>query len=288
MKRYKSESPFSLFAFQDIITSVCGIIVLITLLLMVELSMRVLTTKTEQTVSAEEYDKLKSEYEEAEGELREMKDALSLEEQKFKEIPDDLKNKDIEEITETTERLANENENLRTQNEEMKEQCAEKENELAEKQKEKDEFEEQTELLQSKKDRLENELAKYNKEIKKLKDGYSVIYKNSDRTRKPYLVEVSGSVIKATLISETERDVREFRYRKKDTIDLGNDNKIEIEDYILEFSDWAHKKNSNEYFFVLAIRPSGIFQSSRLRILLEDDYRIGIDMITENQNIEVE
>ena len=40
MSRKKSSAPFSLFAFQDAITSVCGVVVLITLLLAVQLTTR--------------------------------------------------------------------------------------------------------------------------------------------------------------------------------------------------------------------------------------------------------
>ncbi len=42
MRKKKSQAPFSLFAFQDAIASVCGLVVLITLILAVELTQKIL------------------------------------------------------------------------------------------------------------------------------------------------------------------------------------------------------------------------------------------------------
>jgi hypothetical protein len=49
-RRRKSQVPFSLFAFQDIITSVTGVMIMVTLLLAVELVNRVANSPAEQTI----------------------------------------------------------------------------------------------------------------------------------------------------------------------------------------------------------------------------------------------
>ena len=48
MSRKRKGAPFSLFAFQDAITSVCGVVVLITLMLALELTRRVADDTPEQ------------------------------------------------------------------------------------------------------------------------------------------------------------------------------------------------------------------------------------------------
>ena len=92
--------------------------------------------------------------------------------------------------------------------------------------------------------------------------------------RKPYLVDISGSEIKVTLISTEGNDSRVFQ---------GSG-------YSRDFIAWAKEKDPSKYYYVFVIRPSGMVVSSAIRHVLTDNgpFRLGIDLIAEDQIIEVE
>ena len=72
MSRKKGGAPFSLFAFQDAITSVCGVVVLVTLMLALALTQRVVTESESSTVAKSKVDEVRAQVEKLQNDLEEL------------------------------------------------------------------------------------------------------------------------------------------------------------------------------------------------------------------------
>ena len=270
-KRSRSGSPFSLFAFQDIITSVCGIVVMITLLLTLQLSVRMATTEAEPSPFENDCQELRAKIEEAELALLEAKEALKKDQRELRSIPKELQNTTIEEMNEKIESVRARIEDLKNSTaenakilENAKEELMEKRNKDAEKDREIQEIWRQITKLQE-------DLERYTKEAKKSQKRGNVIFKSDNKDhRKPYLVDVSDERIRVDLISNQERDHQEFSD-------------------VTSFIDWAKKKDENKYYYVVAMRPSGMWRGRLIRVLLDEGgFRIGLDFLSEDQTVQIE
>ena len=69
MSRRKQGAPFSLFAFQDAITSVCGVIVLVTLMLALSLAQRVMTEAKTSAVASSKVESVREQVETLQSDL---------------------------------------------------------------------------------------------------------------------------------------------------------------------------------------------------------------------------
>lgn len=273
-KRKKTLTSFSLFAFQDIITSVCGIIVLVTLILTLELSIRVTVTKTESVLSEDNYGELKLAVGNAETRLNELRGKLDSERKILGNIPWNLRQVTVEDLErEITENL-NKIEELKTANEILSQKQTELHEELDKRKTLNQVKRRQIAQLRDQIERLETELVRIREEAVSQRESTTIVYSSRDTTRKPYLVDISGTEIRTTLIDSAERDSRTFRGK----------------DYSDDFIGWAKTKNPSEYYYVFVIRPSGIVTGEKIEYFLTDQgqFRFGIDLIAEDQNIEVE
>lgn len=272
--RRKSASPFSLFAFQDIITSVCGIIVLVTLLLTLELSMRVVSEEVKSSPEAEEYERLQTELEELKSQLQEVTVALNDEQRKLRDIPRELRETTVGELEDKSQRVQNEIDEIQKVNEENERKIKEAKEKLAEKQKADEEKAHENDDLHEQIAHLKEELSRYRRDAEKNRNEHTVIYTNNDKNRKPYLVDIRESSIQVALISDSDRDKVSFQG----------------EEYLSDFFKWAGSKDEHKYYFVLVIRPSGILAGGLIEYILNkaDRHKYGIDMISEDQKIDVE
>ena len=273
-KRKKTLTSFSLFAFQDIITSVCGIIVLVTLILTLELSIRVTATKTGSALSKDNYDELKLAVGNAETRLNELRGKLDSERKVLGNIPWNLRQVTVEDLErEITENL-NKIEELKTANETLSQKQTELHEELDKRETLVQVKRKQIDQLRDQIGSLETELDQVREEARSQGESTTIVYSSRDATRKPYLVDISGTEIKATLIDSSDRDSRTFQ--GKDCSD--------------DFIGWAKTKNPSKYYYVFVIRPSGIETGNKIEYFLTDlgPFRFGIDLIAEDQNIEVE
>ena len=274
IKRKKTSTTFSLFAFQDIITSVCGIIVLVTLLLTLELSTRVVTSKLNASSKMDSYGELKAALEEAENHLKEIKEKLQSEETALDEVPLERRKVTVEELEQEITDKQNKIAKLKRDNESLVRRYSEMRDELNEKQKRDEETKIRIDNLRNQITRLETVLESKRRETEQNEKPTTIVYSSSDSLRKPYLVEISGSEIKATLISSEENDSVVFRGSGYDD----------------DFIKWAITIDPSKYYFVFVIRPSGIEISGMIRYILTEKgpFRLGIDLIAEDQIVEVE
>lgn len=272
-KRKKTLTPFSLFAFQDIITSVCGIIVLVTLLLTLELSTRVVSADL-KVFSREDSDELKAALENAEARLKDAEEKLQSERAVLGNVPWELRKVTVEELEQEITDRQNELEKLKRGNESLAQKHSEMREELNKKQKRDEETKKRIGSLRNQIAQLETELNSKRQEAEQNGESTTIIYSSRDSMRKPYLVDISGSEIKATLISTEGNDSRVFQGTG----------------YSRDFITWAKEKDPSKYYYVFVIRPSGMEVSSMIRHVLTDNgpFRLGIDLIAEDQIIEVE
>lgn len=260
MRRSQKGQPFTLFSFQDIMTSVCGIVVLITLLLALELTRRSLD---EEEISFESNARRVQEIRKETEERRQAIKALE-ETQILSVQTTDPTGLSAAELQERMDRVESRLESAR--------------NERARLQKELDEAKkvvDSNEDVQKKIDELREERKRNEETIKAAQakakeplDANVVLFSYYESAReKPWFVDISGSKIIAIPTIEGE-ETQEFP-----------------DPY--EFLQWARRRSRTREYFVLVSRPSGAAANDVLSYQLEDiGFKIGLDLIGEDRALE--
>ena len=254
MSRSKKSEPISLFAFQDAITSVCGVIVLITLLLAITLTRHALIDEQEYA-NAQTAKELSAEIEATRQKIKAaslpkpsdelLEEAVGLTklevEARFKTTQDKL-----EDAREEKERLERERVEL--------EQLDDKTNELWKKN---DELERQIQIAR--------EEAEETRELADAQSDRGVFYEfPPSGSEAPWFLDISGERIVATSSKEEKR----FSGSR-------------------DFLAWATTRPVDQEFFVLIARPSGVDSFVDIRKgLLTESYQIGVDLIGEARELE--
>lgn len=255
MSRKKSAAPFSLFAFQDAITSVCGVVVLITLLLALSLAKRVMSEAETTEVAKSKVDEVRSKVEELRSNLEEL-DARVDESLDPETLGVGLS------VSEVKARLANARRRLDDAREES-ERLEELLESLKEKEKTFPELEARVEEIRRK---IEETLNRARETAEEVFDSQrSAVYAFSDSVReKPWYVEVAGSKIVAHGST--------------------NDTEAKTFDSPFAFTKWATTRPAGSEYFVLIVRPSGAKNFDFIVFELEEaSYRYGIDLIGEDK-----
>ncbi|MBQ4081313.1 MAG: hypothetical protein II596_11580, partial [Thermoguttaceae bacterium] len=262
VSRKRKGAPFSLFAFQDAITSVCGVVVLITLMLALELTRRVADDTPEQNdpVAAQVKElraKIAAEREDIEAlesAAPDAGDAVDPQTAGFSlaEVQTNFENvqKRLEAAKAEEARLRNEREAARA----TERANADEEKRLAE---------------------LREELKKVREEAQSATDAPSapdnpnlVYYEFPDGVReKPWYVDISGGNIVA-VPSDPDETRREFASPE-------------------EFVAWAKTRSRVNEYFVLIARPSGAAKFDAISLELEDlHFKLGIDLVAEKRELQ--
>ena len=262
MSRKRKGAPFSLFAFQDAITSVCGVVVLITLMLALELTRRVADDTPEQNdpVAAQVKElraKIAAEREDIEALESAAPDAGDAVDPQtagfsFAEVQTNFENvqKRLEAAKAEEARLRNERESARA----TERANADEEKRLAE---------------------LREELKKVREEAQSATDAPSApdnpnlfYYEFPDGVReKPWYVDISGGNIVA-VPSDPDETRREFASPE-------------------EFVAWAKTRSRVNEYFVLIARPSGAAKFDAISLELEDlHFKLGIDLVAEKRELQ--
>lgn len=245
-----------MFAFQDIITSVTGIMVLITLVLALELLQRKVSTPATQT--AHVTDDLEKTVSENKRTIQQLK--LQLEESKrlveeFASVDINRVRFELKELKERREQLNQEIIKLEAGQREAKARLAQA---RAKKQDRSADPETLEDLLRQLKD-AEQQLAK-------LKQANRVIFNPSEgQSKSPWLVEVAGGGLKVAKVGTSVAPL---------TFDTAD-----------KFKAWAAGRRQSSEYFVLLIKPSGVESFARLRTMLKGlNFDLGYDLLTEDQN----
>lgn len=227
-RRRKGNEAFSLFAFQDIITAVTGIVVLITLLLAVELMERVEATPTNDTATqvkqtVDSIEDLKKQIAKLEREIESKSNAIN-----------ELPTTDIELLKSMLARSA---ESVKALDKKILTESAD----LVAKQKKLDELEEETdqekEAEEEELEELRKEVDELEKKIKSLNKGGRRLFKTGNEDKKTWLVEIFGQGFRVAPIGES-RKPRTFS-------DSG------------QFLRWANGLNSTTDNIYAFVRPKG-------------------------------
>lgn len=255
MSRKKSGAPFSLFAFQDAITSVCGVVVLITLLLALALTQRVEVESQASTVAKSKVDEVRAQVEKLQNDL----DELNARVEETAAVDSAGVGKSLAEVK---AQLANAKRRL----EGAQEESSRLDRKLEELEERKETFAGLEERIDELKRSAAETLEKAEETAKEEFDSQeSAVYAfNDDVREKPWYVEISGS----KLVAHGSVD----------------DSGAKTFDSPFAFARWATTRPSGSEYFVLIVRPSGARNFEFAVLELESEgYRYGIDLISESR-----
>ena len=253
MRRKNGDSPISLFSFQDAMTGVCGVVVLITLILALELTRRV-ESEASLSVSQTQLDVAREKVRELQAELdvatRNLEEQTAINANVAGTTPEEARS-DLEAVDAKLQEVQEENERLNA--------------ELTRSQSE----ENDVQKLQEELERASSELETLEKELNAARNysasTSSAYYKFPENVReKPWFFEISDGRIQGTTRDEQTQTF------------LG-------ESCVKEFVKWAKTRERSKEYFVLVFRPSGAGLFSELTALLQlANYRYGVDLVAED------
>jgi len=259
MSRRRRASPFSLFAFQDIITATTGIVILLTLLLTLELLMRGATSA--QLVSAQ----LVRQAEEAVAALAEQAAELRQRVEAGHENVSELVAADAQDIERKIRDLQNQIALAQREVQSLSETAAERrkleEDALAQK------FDRQED--QQRATQLAEEIRRIEAEIAQMQRDNTLYFNPPPESGLlAWLVEIAGSQVVAARAGQHSQAEHTFRG----------------DDAAQQFIRFANTRSSTAEYFVLLVRPSGTAAFDIIREELDDEsFRYGIDLIGEQQ-----
>ncbi len=265
--RRTSQPAFSMFAFQDIITSVTGICILLTLVLVLhwinspakanaprefkraaitELEGRIAAARTELTAANDILERINREYAEA-----------------IHASPTDIR-REMALLDIRRKKLASERETLAHQQ-------AEVELQLGTSRAMQLQARESLKALHA-----AGEAQELRAKVEQLRKENFLIYTAEARaTRLAWIVEISGSRVHAQLVDNSKRPAL---FRDKDTDAL-----------LAKVLEWARTRDPRREYFMLLVRPSGVEAYERLvPNLVADGFRYGFDLIDEAAQIKIE
>lgn len=277
MKRRSQGAAFSLFAFQDIITSICGIVVLITLMLSLELSLRVLaeTGGNDVIQSKQKYDEFKATIEVLKKNIAQTRAQIEAATQNS--VTETLEQTKAQLETANTQLIltiaANQQKlddltNLLKQSEARLHKARLLEVDIDRMAREK------TKLTQEEKElvRKSRELDEAAQSLEKQKGLY--YGKSTDPNRRPWLADFSGERIIARSLSADGKD--------PDLIFQGKDKKL-----IKDFSTWCSELNISIEYVLFVVRPSGRELFYSIKDKLPSGLRYGMDLVGETETVDV-
>lgn len=267
MKRRSIGPSVSFFAFQDIITAVVGIFILITIILVLELTERVEAATSPPTANVAE---IKSTIDLLTSEIQ----RLTQEHAKRIEAHADVsgvnkfnRGAKVEELTAgiqaSTERLASIAEQLKVANRRLEEEV---ENEsallLASQQ-----LEDERDLIA----RLNQKLADTERTINRLKSDDGLIYRDKTREGR-FLCILSMDATGIELQDAGSRVIRNFR--------AGN--------WFDDFQRWLDQTDISSRHFLLLVRPSGATDFDRIHDLLDNRHCVyGFDVVAKDHDVQL-
>lgn len=269
MRRKKTWAPFSLFAFQDAIASVCGFVVLLALILALELTNQIADEAAEPVPPPADLAKLTVEISTLKKDLAALKktselwDKMSLEASRSHFS---LENAEAE-LRAAERRLT---ESL-TENERLQALIAD----ASETKASRDELPRKIKKQKAEIADLDKQIANLRRQT--LSRSSSIYYASTNDVREtPWLVDVADRrIIVCSLKSETSAPERPVEFSGRNARS--------------GFLAWARRRDPDAEYFVLVVRPSGVESYPYLRYSLESDgFKIGIDLVGETSTLEID
>jgi hypothetical protein len=275
-RRRRNGSPFSLFSFQDIVTSVTAVIILMTLLLALELIHRTLEAASRRLVSSAE---IQEAIEEAQKHADELRERLRQSGDRLRQAaafsPASLQ-RELRDVKSQRDTLSTELEQLRKEQTTAKKaeqdamaQAFDREADRAELEKLRAK---QKSLAQSVADQRQANDEKRG-EIEEIKldktakaKGRRIYNPAPGAGKQAWLVEVAGDRMAAAPLGKVARPVL-FTGRT-------------TERRVAAFSAWMQKRSAASDYFVMLIRPDGIASFDALRVAVDSrGFDMGFDLI---------
>ena len=256
MSRKKSASPITLFAFQDAITSVCGVVVLVTLMLALALTQRVVTEAESSTVAKSKVDEVRAMVEKLTADLAELNAQV--------EEAANVETAGIGlSVSEVKTQLANAKRRLEASREESRAL----DRRLEELEREQQSFSELEKQIDEIRRQIDEKLREAQETQAETISQDSAVYAFSDSVReKPWYVEVAGNKLVAH--------------------GSGGESETFTFSTAFEFAKWASTRPSGSEYFVLIVRPSGAKNYGFAVAELENEgYRYGVDLIGETREL---
>jgi hypothetical protein len=251
----RTELKISLFSFQDIITSVTGVMILLTLLLALELVENAQQSPAIQTT--ELVNDLQEQIAVASAELEDLKKRINASSTELSQSTTTDKDAIKLEIQELQKKIAEMNLNQDNLNK--------KKDNLTKTKKKLEVTKKSLKEMEAERKTLEDEIKKANERLFKIGDGVMVLVepRKNDR-RDPWTVEFFGSKI---MVSSVGTTVRQDSFSK-----------------VSMFQNWLNNKKPREVYFYLLVHEDGIEHFRQVKVdLLNKGYDYGIDLLLPNQ-----
>lgn len=255
MTRRRRSSPFSLFAFQDIITSVTGIMVLLTLMLTLELLHRKETSPAVRTEVVNT--RLRSAVGENRREIERLRQLLAAERAEILSVaefdPQSVAQQlaDLQELTEDLEG------NLTELGGEQAETARQRNAVLAEQDRREDDAQTLEQLLE--------EIRTQRDQMARMQQSNRTIYNAAEGADKAaWLVEVSNDGLQTAPVGRAAVPQRFVS--------------------VTEFRQWITARDAQREYFVLLVKPQGVarFQAA-LETLQQFNFDVGFDLLSHDQ-----
>ncbi|MBR3219927.1 MAG: hypothetical protein IKF77_08390 [Thermoguttaceae bacterium] len=269
-RRRRTQSALSLFSFQDIITSICGIVVLITLILALELTSKIVEASIADPVrSRAVYNQMLQEVEEMTGQIDDLGANLD-------RMADDVARSIALSLPEIQAQIEQVRAEIRAN-----EQKLENWNDLLT---ESDERNRRALLLDEENKRLEEQKQELQKLYQELleksmlaADDDDFLYFDKENAPKeaPWLVDIDQQAVRVIpAASILPSGPKPF---------TGDD-----DDICSSFMKWAKKRSETTEYFVLLVRPEGADLYEEIKARLQAaDFRVGVDYIGQYQKIQL-
>ena len=251
-RRSKNSTPMSLFSFQDIITAITGILILLALVLALSVIIQgapavVEVIKADSSRVAYR-DSLMAEVELLQNQSKELQEESST---WSSATPTELSNK-LSATANAVDQLSDEIAKAKGKKQSVEDSLVDS----------KADTEAAKKLAQIQ--LLEKQIKKSSAELAALMSSNRVVYNFRNTTKTPWLVEISGGKILAAKVGTTGVP-RSF-------------------DSVTRFNQFANGRPSSEQYFVLVVKPSGSEDSNLIRTYLSsENMDIGIELIGEDQ-----
>lgn len=256
-RRSSGQPAFSLFAFQDIITSVTGIMILVTLMLAIELLTRTEASPAAQTV--EQVETVETSIAEMEEEIERIKEQIS----RSNEAVENLPSLDRATLDRMLKEAEDATAQLRDDVDALNKQLATKQNELAEVQREDAAVrsDEEKEIAD-----LKAQIDETQVRLDEIEDSDQVFFTHGIQGKETWVVEVTSQGFMAAQIGE-KRPAKRFNT-------------------VQTFDDWFSTLSANSSGFYFFVKPSGVvFFNAVQRSIGRQGFEFGFDVIPENKKV---
>ena len=254
MSRKRSGAPISLFSFQDAITSVCGVVVLVTLLLAVDLTRRVVDQNATNAQAKEKLEETRREIATLRANLA-AADAANADRERLESQAASMS---LEEARRELERARERLEEARQKSAKLDARLEELEKANAEAQASRDELDAARAEAKDARRRADDAVAR------KVKLERTIAYKfPNDVSEVPWFVELVG---KTAIARSAKIDEEEKRFESA-----------------FAFTNWARSRPRGTEYFVMLTRPSGIASFLFIQKEFDDDgIKYGVDLVGES------